>query len=88
MEANTHPKPKKKNMARDSAAIAAAEDAAQVAAMKTALLGIENAFHPNFNLLIDTVAYYDVMTLTDFSTGLHFNDDTLVLERTKFNWGG
>ncbi|NJC27850.1 AsmA family protein [Neolewinella antarctica] len=63
-------------------------DAQQVAAMKLTLLGIEEAFHPNITMKMDTVAYYDVFTLTDFTTGLHFKQDTLVLERSRFNWSG
>ena len=65
-----------------------ATDAEQVAAMKIAMLGLENAFHPNFHMTLDTVKYYDIFTLTDFNTGLNFQRDTLVLERTTFNWSG
>ena len=60
----------------------------QAEAMKTALLGIQQTFHPSVDVRFDTVAYYDVFTLTDFSTGLHFSRDTLILERTAFNWAG
>lgn len=66
----------------------AEQDAAQSRAIKLALLGLQESFHPDLNVRLDTVAYYDVFTLTDLSTGLHFNQDTLVLERTSFNWAG
>ena len=62
--------------------------AAQSQAIKQSLLGLQQTFHPNLNVRLDTVAYYDVFTLTDLSTGLHFNQDTLILERTSFNWAG
>ncbi len=70
--------------------IAAADTSAsrQAAAMKTALLGLQHTFHPSVDARFDTVAYYDVFTLTDFSTGLHFDRDSLILERTAFNWAG
>ena len=57
-------------------------------AIKSALLGIQRTFHPNLDVRLDTVAYYDVFTLTDLRTGLHFDRDTLVLERTSFDWAG
>lgn len=63
-------------------------DAAQTRAIKSTLLGLQEAFHPALDVRLDTVAYYDVFTLTDLSTGLHFTGDTLVLERTTFDWEG
>lgn len=63
-------------------------DGEQVNAMKTALLGLERAFNPSISMEFDTVGYYDVMTLTDFKTGLHITYDTLYLERTSFDWAG
>ncbi len=65
-----------------------AGSAQRAEAMKTALLGIQRTFHPTVDVRFDTVAYYDVFTLTDFSTGLHFSRDTLILEQTSFNWAG
>ncbi len=65
-----------------------ASTAATAAAMKAALLGLQRTFHPSVDARFDTVAYYDVFTLTDFSTGLHFDRDSLILERTAFNWAG
>ena len=56
--------------------------------IKTTLLGLRSTFQPDLEVRIDTVAYYDVFTLTDLTTGLHFSDDTLVLERTSFDWAG
>ena len=63
-------------------------DGEQVNAMKTALLGLERAFNPSISMAFDTVGYYDIMTLTDFKTGLHITSDTLYLERTSFDWAG
>ncbi len=63
-------------------------EVAQSQAIKSALLGIQRSFHPNLDVRLDTVAYYDVFTLTDLRTGLHFDRDTLVLERTSFDWAG
>ena len=61
-------------------------DRGVVASMKQTLLGLENTFHPRVRARFDTVAYYDVFTLRDLRTGLHFNADSLVLEETKFDW--
>ena len=66
----------------------AADPAAQAAALKTTLLGIRNTFSPSVEARIDTVGYYDVFTLTDLKTGLHFSGDSLVLDRTSFEWAG
>ena len=60
----------------------------QARALKRTLLGIEETFSPRVEAAIDTIGYYDVFTLTDFGTGLHFKKDTLVLERTTFDWAG
>ncbi len=57
-------------------------------ALRRALLGLNNTFHPAIEARFDTVAYYDVFTLHDFATGLHFERDTLVLEETSFDWAG
>ena len=65
-----------------------ADPAAQARALKQTLLGIETTFSPRVEAAIDTIGYYDVFTLTDFSTGLHFQRDTIVLERTTFDWAG
>ncbi|MEM9528280.1 MAG: hypothetical protein AAGA31_16830, partial [Bacteroidota bacterium] len=59
-----------------------------ISAMKKALVGIEETFHPTIEASFDSVGYYDVFTLTNFSTGLHYAEDTLVLERTSFDWSG
>ncbi|MBB4079767.1 hypothetical protein GGR28_002394 [Lewinella aquimaris] len=60
----------------------------QVESMKTALLGLQRTFRPSVDVRLDTVGYYDVFTLTDVRTGMHFSSDTLVLDRTSFNWAG
>lgn len=58
------------------------------ASMRKSLLGLKHAFHPRVHASFDTVAYYAIFAVTDFSTGLHFLQDTLVLEQTSFNWAG
>ena len=65
-----------------------AEISRQTRVMKQTLAGIRNTFHPRISLRFDTVAYYDVLTVSDFTTGLNFADDTLVLRETSFNWAG
>lgn len=62
--------------------------AKQSEAMKKALLGLQQTFRPHIQARIDTVAYYDVFAVSDFTTGLQFDRDTLVLEQTTFNWEG
>lgn len=64
----------------------AVDEDPQVTAMKQALLGLERTFHPQLEARFDTVTYYDVFTLHNFHTGLHFKKDTMVLEQTSFNW--
>ncbi len=54
--------------------------------MKKALLGLQGAFRPHIEVQIDTVAYFDVFSVKDFKTGMRFDGDTLVLERTTFEW--
>ncbi|MFT6000145.1 MAG: hypothetical protein ACI81P_002605 [Neolewinella sp.] len=60
----------------------------QSESMKKALLGLHKTFRPRIEARFDTVAYYDVFAVSDFSTGLRFDRDTLVLEQTTFNWEG
>ncbi len=56
--------------------------------MKQTMLGLRNTFRPTIAARFDTLAYYDILSLSDFSTGLHFDADTLVLEHTTFGWEG
>lgn len=56
--------------------------------MKKTLLGLQATFRPHVEARIDTVAYFDVLHLKDFVTGLRFDRDTLVLEQTTFAWEG
>ncbi|PHI21286.1 hypothetical protein CEQ90_02485 [Lewinellaceae bacterium SD302] len=56
--------------------------------MRKTLLGLRKTFRPKIDARFDTVAYFDVFTLTDFSTGLHFSKDTLILKHTTFDWAG
>ncbi|MEO0731426.1 MAG: hypothetical protein AAFZ52_01225 [Bacteroidota bacterium] len=55
--------------------------------MKATLLGLRRTFRPTIDARFDTVAYYDVFAVHNFATGMHFAADTLVLERTTFDWG-
>ncbi len=71
-----------------AAVLTAAEVGEQTRAMKSAMLGVRSTFHPDISVHFDTVAYYDVLTVTDFATGLNFAGDTLVLQETTFNWAG
>jgi hypothetical protein len=64
----------------------AGADQRAVRSMKQTLLGLARTFRPRVRVYFDTVAYYDVFTLRDLSTGLHFRTDTLVLEETTFHW--
>lgn len=57
-------------------------------AVKQTLLGLRTTFQPDITARFDTVAYYDVFSLADFRTGLRFDGDTMVLERTAFHWAG
>ena len=63
-----------------------AESDAQVQSMKRTLLGLQNSFHPQLTVQIGQLGYYDVMKLKDFTSGLHFDGDTMVLEHTSFSW--
>ena len=60
----------------------------QVAAMKSTLLGLREEFNPSIDVALDTIGYYDLFTLHNFTSGLHFDEDTLILERTSFDWSG
>lgn len=59
----------------------------QVHNMKQTLLGLGAQFRPHLQMVIDTLAYYDVLTLVNFRAGLEFDRDTLVLEKSRFDWG-
>lgn len=63
-----------------------AREVRRARALKQTLRGLADAFRPDLGVKVDTLAYYDVLRLTDFQTGLHFADDTLVLEETSFDW--
>ena len=53
--------------------------------LKSTISGIHNNFQPRIAASVDTLEYLDRIQLTNFSTGLHFeNEHTLVLEETKF----
>ena len=54
--------------------------------MKQTLAGIQQSFHPEVRITIDTVLYGKDIELLNFQSGVKFNDErTLVLEETSFN---
>ena len=55
-------------------------------AAKATLRGLQREFHPDLDIVIDTVTYYDLFTLTKFKTGVHLEADSLFLDRTSFDW--
>lgn len=67
---------------------ASANTDAQIQSMKRTLLGLKSTFNPHLEVEVGELAYYDVMSLTDFATGLYFDGDTMVLRRTSFDWSG
>ncbi|MEM6771346.1 MAG: hypothetical protein AAF597_12255, partial [Bacteroidota bacterium] len=58
----------------------------QVTKMKQTLRGLGRQFRPHLQMVIDTLAYYDILCLKDFRTGIRFDQDTLVLQRSRFDW--
>ncbi len=57
--------------------------------MKTTFKGLYHNFEPTLAIEIDTLAYFDLLRLDNFRTGLHFeNEHTLVLDKTSFNYDG
>ena len=55
--------------------------------MKETIIGIQHSFQPSFSMLIDTLTYYDLVHLHQFKTGVHFEDERiLVLEETSFRY--
>lgn len=57
--------------------------------MKTTVKGLYHNFEPVIGIEIDTLAYFDLLRLDNFKTGLHFeNEHTLILEKTSFDYDG
>lgn len=57
--------------------------------MKTTVKGLYHHFEPILSIKIDTLAYFDLLRLDNFRSGLHFeNEHTLVLEETSFDYQG
>jgi len=57
--------------------------------MKTTVKGLYRNFEPVIAIEIDTLAYFDLLQLENFKTGLHFeNEHTLILEKTSFDYDG
>ncbi|MFK7905478.1 MAG: hypothetical protein AB8B69_10155, partial [Chitinophagales bacterium] len=55
--------------------------------MKATISGIQNSFQPTLAINLDTLSYYDKVYLENFQTGIHFEDnDILVLEKTSFKY--
>ena len=55
--------------------------------MKNLISTLMNRFDPNINVAFDTFMINNKIALTEFSSGLHLeNGNSLVLERTKFNF--
>lgn len=69
-----------------SAGGAQSADRVSTTATKATLLSLRDNFGPSVDLRVDTLGYYDLFTLHDFRTGVHFERDTLVLEQTRFRW--
>jgi len=54
--------------------------------MKKTIRGIYNKFQPSLSIAVDTFEYFDRMEFFDISTGVHFeNENLLVLEQTHFD---
>ena len=57
--------------------------------MKATVKGLYRNFEPVLGIQIDTLAYFDLLRLDKFKTGLHFkNEHTLILEETSFKYDG
>jgi len=57
--------------------------------MKATVKGLYRNFEPILGIQIDTLAYFDLLRLDKFKTGLHFeNEHTLILDETSFKYDG
>ncbi len=57
--------------------------------MKATVKGLYRNFEPTLAIEIDTLAYFDLLRLDNFQTGLHFeNEHTVILEKTNFDYDG
>ncbi len=57
--------------------------------MKASVRGLYHNFHPKIQVKFDTLAYYDLLRLDSFESGLYFKDDkTVILEKTSFKYDG
>ncbi len=55
--------------------------------MKTTVKGLYHNFEPIVVIEIDTLAYFDLLRLDNFKSGLYFEDEhTLILEKTNFDY--
>lgn len=55
--------------------------------LKQTLRGLQYDFQPAISVLVDTLEYYDALELHNFKTGVHFqNENILVLEKTSFEY--
>ena len=57
--------------------------------MKASIKGLYQNFHPKLQVKFDTLAYYDLLRLDSFESGLYFRDaNTVILEKTRFLYDG
>lgn len=71
----------------DNTFTASKSDQQKKASLKQTLQGLQDDFQPTLAITIDTLQYYNALALHDFQTGIHFqNKDTLVLEKTSFQY--
>ncbi len=57
--------------------------------MKASIKGLSQNFHPKLQVQFDTLAYYDLLRLDSFKSGIYFKDaTTVILEKTSFKYDG
>jgi len=57
--------------------------------MKASVRGLYHNFYPKIQVKFDTLAYYDLLRLDSFESGLYFKDaHTVLLEKTSFKYDG
>ncbi len=62
-------------------------DQEKKSSMKETIRGMYSNFQPRISLEVDTMAYYDILMLENFKTGIHFEDpNTVILEKTTFDY--
>ena len=62
-------------------------DQEKKSSMKETIRGMYYNFQPSISLDVDTLAYYDILQLENFNSGVYFQDqNTLILEKTSFDY--